>query len=159
MIDITLNNDGPMNLLPVKRIITEETSAHDRLIFKEGYHRILKARATLSYHAYPAGNLQAVVLTAVHDIAFDPMNLRMFKHGIHPLSTDNAGDYIRYVAALELAVETVIDDINDPTVTHTITPQEVFEGIVVDFSPCDQFDLEELGISPVNFLPREAWAD
>lgn len=151
-----LSNDAPMNLLPVKCIISEETSISDLKVFNEGFRRIQKVKAELSHHEIPAGNLHAVVLTAVHGLSPLAVNFETFLKGNFSLTTSHAGDYIRYVQALETAVETVVDDINDPTVTEIISAQEIFEGTVVDFSPCDEYELEELGITPVMFLPEGA---
>lgn len=149
------STDAPMKLLPVECIISEETSSLDLNIFLEGFRRIQDVKAKLSHHGVPAGNLHAVVLTAVHGLSPLTVNFEAFLKGNFPLTTSHAGDYIRYVQALETAVDTVVDDINDPTVTEIISAQEIFEGTVVDFSPWDEYELEELGITPVMFLPKE----
>ncbi|RAH36513.1 hypothetical protein [Halomonas sp. SL1] len=153
MTDMTmLSNDAPVNLFPVQRVVTDETSSFDRKTFVEGYRRILNAELKLAFHEIPAGNLQAVVLTAVHALPLLPENFEVFRRGIHPLSTDHAGDFIRYVSALEKAVDMVLAD-------PCLTPEELHATILEDFCPDDQFDLEVVGTVPIYLLPMEVWAE
>lgn len=149
-----LSNEAPMNLLPINCMISEEILRDDLNIFFEGFQRIQNVKAALSRHGVPAGNIQAVVLTAVHGMSQLEENFEVFREGKFPLTTDNASDYLRYVDALEMAVEAVINDINDPDVTQIITAQDIFEGTIVHFSPFDKYELDILGITPVNFLPE-----
>jgi hypothetical protein len=143
-----ISNDAPMNLLPVKCIFSEETSIFDLNTFIEGLRRIEDVKAKLSHHKIPAGNLQAIILTAAHGLSLEPENLDVFRRDTHPLSTDHAGDFIRYVAALESTVDMALHD------PH-LTTEGLFEFHLQDFCPKDKFDLEELGIIPINFLPNE----
>ncbi|SDK73502.1 hypothetical protein [Billgrantia gudaonensis] len=141
-----LTNGFPMKLLPVKRIMTDDTPIAKKKIFEEGLKRVLQAQADLLKHEIPAGNLQAAVLTAVHGLPLEPENLEMFALGIYPLFTENAGDYIRYVSALEEAVDIAID-------SPSVTVKEVYVAVAPNFSPRNWYELEELGIIPVSFLP------
>ncbi|MDZ7853495.1 MAG: hypothetical protein U5L98_12850 [Halomonas sp.] len=150
-----ITEDAPKNLVPVHRMITTDTSSSDIALFDEGLRRLLDVQAELFRHKIPAGIIQAVVLTAVHGLSFDEENIEAFRKGNFPLTTDNAGDYLRYVDALETAVKTVVSDINSSTMPAVITAHDIFDGIIVHFSPWDEYELEELGIMPVMFLPEE----
>ncbi|WGI26595.1 hypothetical protein QEN58_05925 [Halomonas alkaliantarctica] len=144
------SNDAQMKLVPVECIFSDETSEFELEMFIKGNRRIQKVKIKLAEHGVPVGILQAIVLAAAHGLSFEADNIDMFRKNIYPLSTSHAGDFIRYVFALEHATEMALDDLD-------LTPEELFKLLFEHFCPRDHFELQVCGIHPIDLLSKEAW--